>query len=253
MNSVIVKEKYLNPVVKELLDELCGAHIFSKLDLRLSYYQNQVKPKDIPKTAFRTQEGHYEFLVMPLGLTNVSSTFQNLMNRVVKPYLHKFILFFNDILIYNREQADHEDHLKITLEALRQHQLVAKLSKCNFNCSEIAYVGHLIFGHGIRAYPIKIVAILDWPKPTSIKSIRSFLDLTRYYYRFIKGYGAIAARLTNLIKKYSFNWDGEAQLAFENLKRAMTQPPILALPNFQIPFVVECDTSGEAIEVVLIQ
>ncbi|XP_042972920.1 uncharacterized protein K02A2.6-like [Carya illinoinensis] len=222
LNSATIKDKYPIPVVEELLDELQGAKVFSKLDLRSGYHQIWVKPEDIPKTAFRTHEGHYEFLVMPFGLTNAPSTFQSLMNQ-------------------------------ITFDILRQHQLFAKMSKCTFGSNEVSYLGHLISSQDVRADPEKLKAMLDRPIPRTVKDLRGFMGLTGYYRKFIKGYGAITARLTDLLKKENFKWNSEAQAAFDSLKIAVTQPPVLALPDFQSSFVIECDASGEAIGAVLMQ
>jgi hypothetical protein len=142
---------------------------------------------------------------MPLGLTNAPSTFQSLMNDIFRPYLKKFILvFFDDILVYSSNIQDHLSHLKVTLEVLRACQLFAKKSKCRFGCSEIDYLGHLISVEGVKADGKKLCAMVEWPKPKSLKALRGFLGLTGYYMKFIKGYGAMAAPLTDLLKKKCF-------------------------------------------------
>jgi hypothetical protein len=254
LNKLTIKDKFPIPVIDDLLDELSGAQLFTKLDLHSGYHQIHMKEVDIPKTTFHTHEGHYEFLFMPFGLCNAPSTFQSLMNHVFHPFLHHFVLvLFDDILIYRKTWTDYLTHMDQVLCLLSQHQLFLKQSKRDFGASEVEYLGHLVGKDGVRVDLKKIEAMQDWLHPKTLKILHGFLGLTGYYHKFVKNYGKIATPLMALLKNKSFTWTPAAAQAFQTLKTTMCTTPVLALPNFTKTFVLECDASGKGINIVLMQ
>jgi hypothetical protein len=246
LNDVIMKNKYLLPRIEDLFDHMRGARIFSKIELRSGYHQMRIRPSDIPKTTFSTRYGLYEFTVLSFGLTNAPAYFMNLMNKVFMEYLDRFVVvFIDDILIYSKSDSDHEEHLRLVLQKLRDNQLYAKFSKYEFWIGEVPFLGHIISNGGISVDHAKVKEIMEWRVPTTVTEIRSFLGLAGYYRRFIEGFSKIAKSITSLLEKErEFKWDEKRQDNFDQLKKRLMSPPVLVMPDLQKGFDIYCDACG---------
>ena len=241
------------PRIDDLFDQLKGSRCFSKIDLRSGYHQLRVREEDIPKTAFRTRYGHFEFLVMPFGLTNALAVFMDLMNRIFREFLDRFVVVFvDDILIYSPSEEEHEEHLRVVLELLRAHRLYAKFGKCEFWLREVKFLGHVVSGEGVSVDASKVEAVQDWAQPKSVFEIRRFLGLAGYYRRFVKDFSRLASPLTRLTRKgVKFVWNETCEKSFQELKVRLTTAPVLIIPERGVGYVVYCDASQEGLGCVL--
>src|SRR5690606_6759717 len=217
LNKVTVKNRCPLPLINETIDQLKEATIFTKLDLKGAYNLIRIAPGDEWKTAFRTRYGHFEYLIMPFGLTNAPATFQAFINDVLREYLDQFVVvYLDDILIYSRNKEEHIDHVKKVMKKLMDAQLQAKLSKCEFFKDEVEFLGFVISSKGIAMDPKKVKVIQEWKTPASVHDIQVFLGFANFYRRFIRNFAKEVAPITKLLKKdIPFNWDNEANLAFE--------------------------------------
>ncbi|KAK3544947.1 hypothetical protein QTP86_029196, partial [Hemibagrus guttatus] len=256
LNKITVKFRYPLPLVPAALERLRGATVFSKLDLRSAYNLIRIREGDEWKTAFVTPTGHYEYLVMPYGLANAPSVFQDFMHEVLRDFLHRFVLvYIDDILIYSRSMADHQRHVTEVLRRLRSHHLFLKAEKCLFHQPSVQFLGYVIDRSGVRMDETKVAAVRDWPRPTSVKELQRFLGFANFYRRFIRGYSSVTSPLTNLLrnKPKSLTWNPTALQAFDTLKQAFTTAPLLVHPDPERPFVVEVDASTTGVGAVLSQ
>ncbi|ROL51528.1 Transposon Tf2-9 polyprotein [Anabarilius grahami] len=256
LNKITVKFRYPLPLVPAALEHLRGATVFTKLDFRSAYNLIRIREGDEWKTAFITPTGHYEYLVMPYGLVNAPSVFQDFIHEVLREFLHRFVLvYIEDILIYSRSLAEHRHHVAEVLTRLRQFHLFLKADKCSFHQSSVQFLGYTIDHSGIRMDERKVESITNWPEPSTIKELQCFLGFANFYRRFIMNYSSITHPFTNLLrhKPKSLSWTPAATNAFNHLKEAFTTAPLLVHPNPELPFVVEVDASTTGVGAVLSQ
>jgi hypothetical protein len=239
--EVTIMNKYPLPRIDDLFDQLCGAYMFSKIDLRSGYHQLKIRECDILKTAIILRYGLYEYTMMSFGLTNALAYFMYLMNKVFMEYLDKFVVvFIDDILVYSRSEEEHEEHLCLVLMKLRDQMLYTKLSKCEFWLKQVAFLGHIIWNGGVSVDPSKVQDVLGWNAPMSIDDIRSFLGLARYYRRFIKGFSKISMPMTELLKKdKKFKWTPACEASFQEFKKRLKTTPILMMPDCHTRFLCQ--------------
>jgi hypothetical protein len=230
LNAVTIKNKYPFSHIDILFDQLVGAKVFSKVDLHSGYHQIKIHHEDVPKTAFTTSYGLYEYLVMSFGLTNAPAHFMYLMNSVFMPELDKFVMVFIDnIFVYSKNEVEQEKHLRIVLQWLCDNQLYAKFIKCAFWLKEVSFLGHVISAEGITVDPSKVQEVLHWKSPRSVTQIRSLLILAGYYHQFIPNFSKIAKPMTKLFEKDAkFKWSSQCEEAFLTLKKLLTTAPVLA-------------------------
>ena len=255
LNKQTVKDRFPLPRIDSLMEQLGQARVFSKLDLASGYHQIPMKEEHIQKTAFRTQQGHWEFIVMPFGLCNAPASFQRLMNKVFTGTIGDFILvYLDDILVFSRTVEEHWEHLRQALQRLREAKLYGRLHKCEFLNDRVDYLGFEVSAQGVHASPDKVTAVVKWPRPKDVHDVRSFLGLASYYRKFIRGFSEIVRPLTDLNRAAKeFDWKGLHQNAFIRLKMALATALILLLPDFELPFVITTDASETAVGAILEQ
>ena len=232
INAITVRYRYPIPRLDDMLDELCGATIFSKIDLKSGYYQIRIQEGDEWKTAFKTKFGLYEWLVMPMGLPEAPGTFMRLMHYVFRPYIGEFVVvYFDDILVFSKSLKEHVTHLRTVLQTLRKEKLYANMEKCLFGVDKLVFLGFVVSSKGVHVDESKINAIKTWPKPTNLQQVRSFLGLASFYCRFVKDFSTIASPLHALSKKYApFVW-GPSKIPLSTSSRTC----LLMIPCFLYP------------------
>ncbi|CAF4878033.1 unnamed protein product [Pieris macdunnoughi] len=255
LNDITIGDSYPLPNITDILDKLGHSVYFTTLDLASGFHQIELESNDIPKTAFNTPYGHYEFLRMPFGLKNAPATFQRAMDSVLYGLQgERCFVFLDDIVVFASSLQEHEQKLYEVFNRLRKNGLKVQPDKCEFLRKEVAYLGHIISSEGVKPNPDKVHAVDNFPVPKSCKDIKSFLGLTGYYRRFISNFSSLTKPLTSLLKKdVPFVWGETQQSAFEECKRLLTNPPILQYPDFTKEFILTTDASLHAIGAVLSQ
>ena len=254
LNNVTVHNKYPLPRIDEMLDRLQGAKVFSSLDLASGYHQLGLRESDVPKTAFCTPDGLYEFLVMPFGLTNAPAVFQNAMDSSFWQCRASVRVYMDDLLIFSKSHEQHLQHLRIVLDLLRRNRLFVKPSKRTWLRPELSFLGHLVGQDGIKVDPAKIQVVRDWPQPENLLQLRHFLGLTNYFRRFVQGYAARFTPLVRLTKKdMPFVWSSECQEAFEQLKEYLISAPVLAMPDSSKAWELVSDACGWSVTLGMLQ
>lgn len=256
LNAITIKDRYPLPRIDDLLDRLHGAKYFTALDLTNAYNQIRVREEDIHKTAFRTEFGHFEYLVLPFGLTGAPATFQRAVtDLVVKPLGNQFLdVYLDDLLIFSKTLEEHIQHVEAVLAQLQRVKLYCRLGKCQFFQHQVPYLGHVVSAKGIEVDQSKVQVIKQWPAPNTRLELMSFLGAANFFRRFIRRFSHEALPLTQLLKKDTpYVWGAAQQRAFEALKQALSSAPVLQPPDFSKPFIINTDASELAVGAVLMQ
>ena len=255
IDKVTIKNKYSLPRIDDLFDQLQGASVFSKIDLRSVYHQLKIRQSNVSKMVFKTRYGHYEFLVIPFGLKNAPTAFMDLINRVFHPYLDQFaIIFIDDILVYSKNAEKHAFHLRIVLQTLRERQLYAKILKCEFWLNEVIFLGHVVSGNGIFVDLRKAEAIVNWECLKNVTEIQNFLGIVGYYRQFLEHFSLTTFTFNSVNpKKVNFEWDDQCEQNFQELKNRLIFALILTLSTTRTGYVIFNDASRQGLGCVLMQ